>query len=58
MAASKYREVLLPLYTVLVRPYIEYCVQAWTSQFKKKREISERFQQKAKKAARDMKHLS
>ena len=54
----KEKELIIPLYKTIVRPHLEYCIQAWRSYRKKDIDMLERVQRRATKMIQQFRNIS
>ena len=54
---NRSREMILPLYSALVRDHLEYCIQTWSPQYRRDMNLLDHAQRGATKVIQGMEHL-
>jgi len=55
---SRSRKVILPLYSALLRPHLEYCIQMWSTQYRRVIDLLEHVQKMDTKMIQGVEQLS
>ena len=56
--ARRQREMILPLYSALVRPKLEHCTQMWSPQYRRDMDLLDCVLRRATKVIHGREHLS
>ena len=54
----KEKSLIIPLYKAIVRPHLEYCIQAWNQHLRKDVDLLEKIQRRATKLIPELRDLT
>ena len=54
----KEKSLIIPLYKAIVRPHLEYCIQAWNPHFRKDVDMLEQIQRRATKLIPELRDVT